>query len=130
MLSNTICWSEPAPLFAVDTTFVLFFLAVEIGSTLGRMDLGTLLSAVTLAAFVAVPYLLPSEGEKPDFLPWAAGRAAIAALALLLGAAFSFAVGTVLPEPLRFLPMSLLIAAAAISAYVQLYVIIRNRLAR
>ncbi len=117
-------------MFVVDTTFVLFFLAVEMGSTLGRLDFGTALSAVTLMAFVAVPYLLPSETEKPSFLPWVAGRAAVAALALLLGVAFSFAVGTALPESFRFLPMSLLIVAAAVSSIVQAYVIIRNRLAR
>lgn len=117
-------------MFVVDTTFVLFFLAVEMGSTLGRLDIGTALSAVTLIAFVAVPYLLPSETEKPSFLPWVVGRAAVATLALLLGVAFSFAVGAVLPESFRFLPMSLLIVAAAASSIVQAYVIIRNRLAR
>jgi hypothetical protein len=129
-LPNTICRSETAAVFAVDTTFVLFFLAVEMGSTIGRLDAGNGLSAVTLVSFIAVPYFLPFEGEKPAFLRWVAGRAAIAALAIVLGVAFSFAVGTTLPESFRFLPMSLLIVAAAVSSIVQAYVIMKNRLAR
>ncbi len=129
-LTNSMARSETAPIFAVDTTFVLFFLAVEMGTTITRPDASMLFMAVTMAAFVALPHLLPFDGEKPAFLPWAAGRTMIATIALSFGIAFSYMVGTILPEGMRFLPMGLLIAAAAASAFVQMYVILRDRLAR
>jgi hypothetical protein len=41
--------------------------------------------------------------------------------AVLLGVMFKQTVGVVLPETFRFLPMTLLIATAMISCYIQFY---------
>lgn len=129
-IENTNEERESAQFFAIDTTFVLFFLAVEIGTSAIGFDIGSALGFMTLAMFVTVPYLLPFSGERPAFLPWAAGRAAIAVLGLLGGLALGSAAGTLLPESVKFLPMWLLIASAFFSGSFQLYGIMRPRLAK
>ena len=65
--------------FAIDTTFVLFFLAVELGRSFSFQALDSVLTAITLLALLVLPYFLPS-GEKPGFANWLLGRAFIAAL--------------------------------------------------
>lgn len=116
--------------FAIDTTFVLFFLAVDFGQALFSFGLDGIFSAVTLGMLIVLPYLLPSVGEKPEFGRWVAGRIVITVFAVGLGMMFRQTLGTVLPEALRFLPMTLLIAAAMISTYIQFYGILRFRLAK
>ena len=116
--------------FAIDTTFVLFFLAVDFGQSLFSFGLDGIFSAVTLGMLIVLPYLLPSVGEKPEFGGWVAGRIVITVFAVGLGMMFRQTLGTVLPEALRFLPMTLLIAAAMISTYIQFYGILRFRLAK
>lgn len=116
--------------FAIDTTFVLFFLAVDFGQSLFSFGLDGIFSAVTLAMLIVLPYLLPSAGEKPEFGGWVAGRIVITVFAVGLGMMFRQTLGTVLPETLRFLPMTLLIAAAMISTYIQFYGILKFRLAK
>lgn len=116
--------------FAIDTTFVLFFLAVDFGQELFSFGLDGIFSAVTLGMLIVLPYLLPSVGEKPEFGRWVAGRIVITVFAVGLGMMFRQTLGTVLPEALRFLPMTLLIAAAMISTYIQFYGILRFRLAK
>lgn len=129
-IENTHEEREHTSFFAMDTTFVLFFLAVEMGTTSLAFDTGSFLAVITLLMFIAVPYLLPFSGERPAFLPWAAGRSAIALIGLVGGVAIGAFAGTLLPEAVRFVPMWLLIAAAFFSGYSQLYVIMRSRLAR
>jgi hypothetical protein len=116
--------------FTCDTTLVLFFLAIDFGQSLSSFALDSVFSSLTLAMLVVLPYFLPSEGEKPHFANWLAGRTAIALFAMAVGFAFRQALGTVLPESLRFLPMTLLIAAAMFSCYLQFYGILKIRLAR
>jgi hypothetical protein len=116
--------------FTFDTTLVLFFLAVDFGQSLGSFGLDSVFSSLTLAMLVVLPYFLPSEGEKPYFPNWLAGRTIIALFAMVVGFAFRQTLGTVLPESLRFLPMTLLIAAAMFSCYMQFYGVLKIRLAR
>ena len=104
----------------VDTTFVLFFLAVEFGQTLTSLGFETILMAITLVSMVALPYFLMSN-NKPKFGNWLVGRSLIATFAILLGIAFKQSLGVFLPETFRFLPMTLLILTAMLSCYFQFY---------
>ena len=122
--------SLPDRQFAVDTTFVLFFLAVDFGQSTVSFGLNSVISAFTLGMLLVLPYFLPSISEKPGLGGWLMGRSVICLFAIVLGVMYRQALGTVLPEAFRFLPMTLLIAAAMISCYLQFYAIIRLRLAR
>ncbi len=116
--------------FAVETTFVLFFLAVEFGQSANWFAFDSLFLGLTLAVFAVLPYLLYSGTEKPNFANWVFGRSLIAAFAILLGAMFKQALGVVLPETFRFLPLTLLVATAMISCYIQFYGFIKLRPAK
>ena len=115
--------------FAIDTTFVLFFLAIEVGQTLGIIGLDTIFLAISLLFVLVLPYFLQSD-EKPNFGNWLLGRFFITIFAVLLGIAFRQSLGTVLPETFRFLPMTLLIVTAMLSCYIQFYGFLRLRLAK
>lgn len=115
--------------FAIDTTFVLFFLAVEVGQTLGIIGLDTIFLAISLLFVLVLPYFLQSD-EKPSFGNWLLGRCFITIFAVLLGVTFRQSLGTVLPETFRFLPMTLLIVTAMLSCYIQFYGFLRLRLAK
>ncbi len=116
--------------FAVETTFVLFFLAVEFGQSADGFAFDSMFLGLTLAMFAVLPYLLYSENEKPNFSKWIFGRSLIAAFAILLGAMFKQALGVVLPETFRFLPLTLLVATAMICCYIQFYGFIKLRPAK
>ena len=115
--------------FAIDTTFVLFFLAVEFGQMVGNFGFDTIFFAITLLMMVVLPYFLQSE-DKPSFGNWILGRTLIAAFAVSLGAMFKQSLGVVLPETFRFLPMTLLIITAMLSCYIQFYGFLKLRLAK
>ena len=117
------------PNFAVDTTFVLFFLAFDCGQRFA-FGIEGILSAVTLIMFLVLPYFLPFNGEKPAFEAWVLGRAAVATLAIVLGVMFGHSLGILLPEMFRFLPLTLLIIAGIVSFYVQLYSLFKLRPAK
>lgn len=116
--------------FALDTTFVLFFLSLDLGQSWLSFGFDGLLATITLAAFIAIPYFLPFADEKWDFRSWVLGRILVAAAGLSLGLMLKQSIGVLLPEAFRFAPMTLLIVAAIISCYVQIYGIIKVRLAR
>ena len=116
--------------FAIDTTFVLFFLAVDFGQTLFSLEIDGLFSGITLAILIVLPYYLPSVGVKPDFSNWLLGRIAIGIFAVGLGVVFRQSLGVILPETFRFMPLTLLIVAAMISCYIQFYGLLRFRLAK
>lgn len=116
--------------FAVDTTFVLFFLAVDLGQSIGNKGLDAMISAAAVLLLLVLPYFLPSDGDKPDFWGWIVGRGLIAGFATLLGMILAPSIGSVLPDLFRFLPMTLLILTAAVSCYLQFYAMIKFRLAR
>ncbi len=115
--------------FTVDTSFVLFFLAIEFGRTLFSVSFDNLFMFITLLTVAAMPYFLLS-GEKPSFAKWFFGRSMIAGLAILLGVMFKQSLGVVLPEMFRFLPMTLLIVTAMLCSYIQFYSFFRLRLAK
>ncbi len=116
--------------FAIDTTFVLFFLALDLGMSFTSAGIDSILSVVTVAAFVVLPYFLPENGEKPEFAVWAAGRTLIALFGTALGFAFRQGIGSALPEVFIYLPMTLLIASAMASCSIQFFSVFRLRLAK
>jgi hypothetical protein len=116
--------------FAADTTFLLFFLALEFGRSLSNFGFDGLLLGASLSMLVVLPYFLVNTTVGPDFGKWLAGRSAIAVFATLLGVVFDRLTGTTLPETVRFLPMTLLIASAMISCYIQFYGFLRLRPAK
>lgn len=111
--------------FAVDTTFVLFFLAVEFGRSFSGVSFDSVFLGLTLSVVAFAPYFLSSE--KLDFKAWAFGRFLIAAFAIALGWMFRQSLGVVFPEMFRFLPMTLLIVAAMLSCYIQFYGFLKLR---
>ncbi len=114
--------------FAIDTTFVLFFLAVEVGQIINNFALDTIFFVITLLILIVMPYFLTSE-EKPKFGNWVLGRSLIAVFAISIGVLFKQSLG-VLPEMFRFLPMTLLIMTAMLSCYIQFYGLLKLRLAK
>ena len=116
--------------FSIDTTFVLFFLALELGRSTDLMGIDTLLMSITTLMVLVLPYFLPSAAEPPSFGMWVGGRGVIAAFGLLLGAVLQKSVGTLVPDMLKFVPMTGLIVASMISCYVQFYGLLRLRLAK
>ena len=116
--------------FSIDTTFVLFFLALDFGQSALSSGIDTIFSGLTLGLLLVLPYFLPSGSEKPEFLGWLLGRSLISVFAVGLGLMYQQALGVVLPDMFRFLPMTLLIVTAMLSCYLQFYAIIRFRLAR
>jgi len=115
--------------FVIDTTFVLFFLAIEFGQSFGIFTFDTGLLLITLLMLLVLPYYLTAD-EKPNFGRWFLGRTFIVAFAVLLGFMFKQTLGVVLPETFRFLPMTLLIITAMLSCYLQFYGFFKLRLAR
>ena len=116
--------------FAVDTTFVLFFLALEFGRTRQLFAIDGSLMAVTLFMVLVLPYFVASSSEKPAFGNWLIGRTIIAGFGIALGLVFKQSIGVLLPESIRFLPLTLLVVASMISCYVQFYGLMKLRLAK
>jgi hypothetical protein len=114
--------------FAIDTTFVLFFLAIEFGQIINNFAIDTILFAVTLLMLIVLPYFLSAD-EKPKFGNWILGRILIAVFAVSIGIMFKQSL-SVLPEMFRFLPMTLLIMTAMLSCYIQFYGLLKLRLAK
>lgn len=115
--------------FAIDTTFVLFFMAVEFGQIVGRFGLDTVVFAITLLLLIALPYFLPAE-DKIDFGSWVIGRTFIAGFGAVVGTLFKMSLGSLIPETLSFLPMTLLILTSLASCYVQFYGLLKLRPAK
>jgi hypothetical protein len=115
--------------FAVDTTFVLFFLAVEFGQIIGNFGFDTILFGLSLVMLIVLPYFLAYE-QNIHFVGWILGRTFIAGFATAIGLLFKQSVGNILPETFRFLPMTLLIITAMLSCYIQFYGLLKLRLAK
>lgn len=115
--------------FALDATFVLFFLALEFGRTFSRLSLDNVFLFITLLMVITLPYFLGAN-EKLNFSGWLFGRTLIASFAMLLGMMFKQSLGVVLPETFKFLPMTLLIISAMLSCYVQFYGFLKLRPAK
>ena len=116
--------------FVVDTTFVLFFLALEFGRSLAALGLDSVLLGISLAMLAVVPYFLVNASIGRDFGKWLAGRSLIIVFATLLGLVFDQTIGLVLPDVMRYIPMALLIVSAMTSCYFQFYSLLRLRPAK
>ena len=116
--------------FVIDTTFVLFFLALEYGRSATLLAFDAALMAITLLMVLVLPYFLASNNEKPPFGNWMVGRSAVALAGIVTGIAFKQSLGVVVPESIRFMPMTLLIVASMISCYIQFYGLLKLRLAK
>ena len=116
--------------FVIDTTFVLFFLALEYGRSATMFAFDAILMAITLVMVLVLPYFLASNGHKPHFGNWLVGRGAVALAGIVAGIAFKQSVGVVLPESIRSMPMTFLIVASMISCYIQFYGLLKLRLAK
>ena len=114
----------------IDTTFVLFFLAVEYGRAVDVVSLDGLVMGITMIMVLVLPYFLPSATERPSFAHWMVGRGIVAIVAFLTGVGLSQWTGSLLPEGVRFLPMTFLILASMISCYIQFYSVMKLRLAK
>ena len=111
----------------IDTTFVLFFLALEYGRAVQAFSMDGVLMGTTMAMVLVLPYFLPSRIERPQFSTWITGRIAVMVLAFVLGVAFGRATGVMIPQGLRFMPMTFLILASMVSCYLQFYSVLRLR---
>ena len=116
--------------FAVDTTFVLFFLALEFGRTLTSFSFDCFLIGVTLLIVLILPFFFSIEIKPREFGSWIVGRSVIAVLAMALGIVYGQFVGVVIPDTFKFLPMTLLIATAMVSSYIQFYSLMKLRPAK
>jgi len=115
--------------FTVDTSIVLFFLAIEFGRTVFSLSLDNVFLLLTLVAVAILPYFLISD-SKPTLGSWLLGRSLIVSLAVLLGGMFKQTLGVVLPETFRFFPMTLLIVTSMLCCYIQFYSFFKLRLAK
>jgi len=116
--------------FVVDTTFVLFFLALEFGRSLASFGIDSVLLGNSLIMLAIVPYFLVNASIGRDFGKWLAGRSVITVFATLLGVVFDQTIGLVLPDVMRYIPMALLIVSAMTSCYFQFYSLLRLRPAK
>jgi len=117
-------------LMSIDTTFVLFFLALEYGRSVQMFSIDAIMMGTTMLMVLVLPYFLPSPYDKPLFANWLAGRGAIAVFGMLLGLVFRQSIGVVLPESLRYMPMTFLVLTAMVSCYIQFYSLMKLRLAK
>ena len=116
--------------FGLDTAAVLFFLALEYGREVRLTSIDGLFMLITMGMVAVLPYFLPSRWEQPSFFSWMIARSSVAVLGLVCGAVFSFSLGVVIPEALRFAPMTMLIVVAMVSCYVQFYCLLKLRPAK
>lgn len=128
--SEKVAAFEFGGMVGIDTTFVLFFLALEYGRAVQVLSVDGTIMAITMTMVLVLPYFLPSHAEKPAFSHWLIGRGAIAFFGILIGVAFRQGVGVVMPGSLRFVPLTLLILASMVSCYIQFYGLLRLRLAK
>ncbi len=113
----------------VDTSFVLFFLAVDVGRNFGNIGFDTVLLAVALLAVAIFPYFLMTD-EEISIGKWLSGRASIVGFAVLLGVLFNQSIGIVFPEAFSFLPFTFLMLTAVVSCYIQFHKFFKFRLAK
>jgi len=116
--------------FGVDTIFVLFFLALEMGRAVQVFSVDGMLMSTTLATLLVLPYFLPSRAERPSMTKWLAVRGTIAIAALMLGVAYGRGLGVNALLGYRTIPMTFLILSSMVSCYIQFYGLMRLRPAK
>ena len=100
----------------VETTFVLFFLSLDLGQSLFAVSSDIAFLMVTVVAVAVLPFFLPSAGNF-SLTNWLTGRGAIAVLGVLLGVGFNQIVGVVLPEIFRLVPLTLAMFAGLAACF-------------
>lgn len=116
--------------YGMDTMIVLFFLAIEYGRAVQAYSMDGLLMGITMAMICVLPYFLPSTAERPTFSNWILARGGFALMGMIFGVALTRGAGTILPETLRYIPMTFLILASMVSCYIQFYGLMKLRLAK
>ena len=111
----------------IDTTFVLFFLAVEFGRGSDVLSVDGAMMGITLTMVLLLPYFLLDASVRPSLSGWLLGRAVLASAAFVLGIGISKMAGTVLPEGIALLPMTFLILTSIVSCYIQFYCVMKLR---
>lgn len=119
-----------AATFGIDTSFILFFLALDFGAAAVGFGLDAVFSGLCLFALMTLPYFLAEQDDRMPFASWFWGRSAIGAAGTVLGGAFGMAAGTLLPDAARFLPTTMLIAAVTLSFYIQFFRFLKLRLVK
>lgn len=116
--------------FGIDTILVLFFLAFEYGRAVQVFSVDGALMLTTMSMVLVLPYFLPSKVERPSFGSWMKIRAAIAVIGLVGGVFYGRSIGFILPESLKFVPMTFLVLTGMVSCYVQFYALMKLRLVK
>lgn len=116
--------------FGGDTILVLFFLALEYGRAVQLFSIDGALMLTTMTMVLILPYFLPSKNARPTLGSWLKVRSLVVVTGLTSGVLYSQGVGPVLPETLKFVPMTFLILTAMVSCYIQFYTLMRLRLAK
>lgn len=129
--TNNNTWADyNFSVFGIDTLFVLFFLALEYGRAVKLFSIDAALMMTTMAMVLILPYFLPSKSARPTLSSWLKLRSLVAVAGVTFGVLYSRSVGLVLPESLKFVPMTFLILTAMVSCYIQFYSLLRLRLAK
>jgi hypothetical protein len=114
----------------IDTAAVLFLLAFEYARSIRVFETDGILMSITMAMVLVLPYFLPSNWSRVSFGGWMISRSLLMLAGLATGAAFGMSVGTVLPKSMALMPMTFLILAGMVSAYVQFYGLFKLRTAK
>ena len=114
----------------IDTAAVLFFLALEYARNVRLFSADGVLMSITMAMVLVLPYFLPSNWSRVSFGSWMISRSLLMFGGLIVGAIFGVSVGNVLPESMRFMPMTFLILTGMVSCYIQFYSLMRLRPAK
>jgi hypothetical protein len=87
-----------------ETTFLLFFLSLDLGQNLFSFGFDTAFLGLTVLAVAVLPFYLPSADDV-GISEWLTGRGAISVFGIVCGVVFGQLIGGVLPEMLSGLPL-------------------------
>ena len=130
MIDKNMSMEKRSSLFkigGIDTTFVLFFLALEFGRGSDVLSIDGTMMGITLVMVLVLPYFLLDMQSRPPLSGWLLGRGILASAAFVLGIGLSKTTGTLLPEGISLLPMTFLILTSIISCYIQFYSVLKLR---
>ena len=129
MIDKNMSMEKRSSLFkigGIDTTFVLFFLALEFGRGSDVLSIDGTMMGITLVMVLVLPYFLLDMQSRPPLSGWLLGRGILASAAFVLGIGVSKMTGT-LPEGIGLLPMTFLILTSVVSCYIQFYSVLKLR---
>ncbi len=112
----------------IDTNYVLFFLAVELGNSFKGFNFEIFILSLTLISFLVLPYWL--NNNRGLFADWILTRSVISLFAIGFGVVFQQTLGVLIPEVYGFLPMTFLIITAFLSVYFQFYSLLKLRIVK